>query len=88
MPRSMEELIAQAAELADDFEQYEPDEDDRLHSPLLELRRAAWRRAQIEGEVLEAVRSARAAGASWARIGEQLGTSGEAARQRYADAMP
>lgn len=82
----MDDLIAQADELADAFENYEPDDADRVDSPLLQLRRAAWRRAQVERDLLEAVRAARVAGESWARIGEQLGTSGEAARQRYADA--
>jgi hypothetical protein len=32
-----------------------------------------------------AVRAARADGHSWAAIGAMLGTSGEAARQRYSD---
>lgn len=86
MPRSIDDLIAQADEFADAFEDYGPDDSDRVESPLLQLRRAAWRRAQIEHDVLDAVRTARDAGESWARIGEQLGTSGEAARQRYADA--
>lgn len=86
MPRSIDDLIAQADEFADAFEDYDLDDSDRIDSPLLQLRRAAWRRAQIEHDVLDAVRTARHAGASWARIGEQLGTSGEAARQRYADA--
>ncbi len=86
MPRSMDELISQADELEKAFEDYEPSDDDRLDSPLLQLRRAAWRRAQTERDLLAAVRTARDAGESWARIGEQLGTSGEAARQRYADA--
>ena len=64
----------------------EPVDADRVDSPLLQLRRAAWRRAKVERDLRDAVRTARDAGESWARIGEQLGTSGEAARQRYADA--
>lgn len=85
MPRSIDELLAQADELADQFEHYEPDDDDRAEPTLMALRRAAYRRALIERELVEMVRHARKAGASWSKIGKELGTSGEAARQRYAD---
>lgn len=83
MPRSIDDLVAQAHELADEFERYEPREDDRGEPALLALRRAAYRRALIERELVERVQQAREAGASWSRIGNELGTSGEAARQRY-----
>lgn len=85
MPRSIDELIARADELADAFEQYDPKGSDRGEPPLMTLRRAAYRRALVERELVDAVSSARASGASWAKIGDELGTSGEAARQRYAD---
>ena len=85
MPRSIDELIARADELADQFEDYQPDDEDRGEPTLMALRRAAYRRALIERELVEMVRHARAAGASWSKIGNELGTSGEAARQRYAD---
>jgi len=85
MPRSIDDLIAQADELADEFERYEPREDDRREPTLMALRRAAYRRALIERDVIEMVRQARGAGASWTKIGKELGTSGEAARQRYGD---
>jgi hypothetical protein len=85
MPRSIDDLIAQADELADEFERYEPRDDDRGEPPLMALRRAAYRRALIERELIEMVQQARAAGASWTKIGKELGTSGEAARQRYGD---
>jgi hypothetical protein len=39
--------------------------------------------AQAERDISEAVAVARAEGHSWAAIGAMLGTSGEAARQRY-----
>lgn len=84
MPRSMDDLLAQADELADTFERYDPDEEDRGEPAELALRRAAYRRALAERELVDAVTTARAAGMTWARIGTQLGTSGEAARQRYA----
>ena len=84
MPRSMEDLLAQADALADAFERFEPDDADRGEPATFALRRAAYRRAMAERELVDAVTTARAAGITWARIGEQLGTSGEAARQRYA----
>lgn len=85
MPRSIDDLIAQADALADEFEDYEPTDDDRGEPALMALRRAAYRRAFIERELVEMVRHARESGASWSKIGKELGTSGEAARQRYAD---
>ncbi len=86
MPRSIDELVAQAEDLADEFEDYEPKQVDRRDEPpLMALRRAAYRRAVVERELLESVRRARRAGASWAQVGKELGTSGEAARQRYGD---
>lgn len=81
----MDELIARADELAEEFEHYDPRDGDRGEPPLMALRRLAYRRSLIEKELADAVREAREAGASWAKIGRELGTSGEAARQRYAD---
>ncbi|WP_240759486.1 hypothetical protein [Phytoactinopolyspora endophytica] len=83
MPRSIDELIARADELADQFEAYEPRQEDRGEPTLMALRRVAYRRSLVERELADAVRDARDAGASWAKIGDELGTSGEAARQRY-----
>ena len=86
MPRSIDELVARADELADQFEDYDPRPEDRGEEPpMMALRRAAYRRAVIERELLESVRRARQSGASWAQVGQELGTSGEAARQRYGD---
>ena len=84
MPRSIDDLLARADELADRFEEFEPHEDQRGEPAVMALRRAAYRRALIERELVESVRRARESGVSWARIGAELGTSGEAARQRYA----
>ncbi len=47
------------------------------------LERAALGRARSERQVIDAVIAARAAGASWQRIGKLLGTSAQAAQQRY-----
>jgi hypothetical protein len=46
------------------------------------LRAAAFRRAQTEADLLEAVKQAISAGEPWKVIGEAVGTTGEAARQR------
>lgn len=86
MPRSIDELMARAEELAAEFEDYDPEPGDRGDEPpLTALRRAAYRQALIERELLQSVRRARESGASWAQVGKELGTSGEAARQRYGD---
>lgn len=84
MPRSLEQILAQADELADRFEQHQPHEDEiRDAAALRKVRAAALQRAQAEADVVEAVKHARADGHSWQAIGGLLGTSGEAARQRY-----
>jgi hypothetical protein len=86
MPRSLEEILAHADELADAFEAYEPNsEDERKASSLMALRLAAIRRADADRVLLEAVADARRRHTSWAAIGALLGTSGEAARQRYGE---
>ena len=84
MPRTTEEIIHQAEELATRFEDHEPDADEvRDASALRELRHAFLARAEAERRVTDAVRRARAEGHSWASIGAMIGTSGEAARQKY-----
>lgn len=85
MPRSIHEMIARANKIADQFEDYEPRQEDRHEPPLMALRRIAYRRVLIERELADAVREARKSGESWTKIGNELGTSGEAARQRYSD---
>jgi hypothetical protein len=47
------------------------------------LQRAAIARARSERQIVEAVIAARATGMSWQRSGERLGTSVQAAQQRY-----
>lgn len=84
MPRSMQEIIDHAEQLADRFETYEPDPNDRRDpQPLESIRSAAAERAHAEATLVEAIPKAREAGYSWGAIGALLGTSGEAARQRY-----
>ena len=89
MPRTAEEIINQAEDLAARFEDHEPDHGDiRDASALRELRQAFLARAEAEQRVTDAVRRARADGHSWASIGAMVGTSGEAARQRYGQKSP
>jgi hypothetical protein len=85
MPRTVQDILDHADELAKRFENYEPTpQDERDPRALLALRDAALSRSNAERSIRAAVDSARAHGYSWALIGSMLGTSGEAARQRYA----
>jgi hypothetical protein len=90
MPRSTQEIIEHAAELARKFEEHEPAaKGERLSGEaLIHLRRAALERAHAERHVVESVRLARKDGLPWSAIGATLGTSGEAARQRYGERIP
>lgn len=84
MPRTVHEILAHADELAQRFADYEPSADDERDShSYLKLRDAVLSRSQAERSITDAVAGARAHGYSWAAIGSLLGTSGEAARQRY-----
>ncbi len=83
MPRTIQEILDHADDLAKRFEEYEPvDSDERSVAEYL-LQRAALARARTERQSLEAVEAARADGCSWAGIGALLGTSARAAQQRY-----
>lgn len=83
MPKSLRWILDHADELADRFEAFDPElaSEVPVHEHLLE--RAALARAQCERDIVEAVKDARANGTSWLRIGEILGTSAQAAQQRY-----
>jgi hypothetical protein len=84
MPRSAEEIRAHADELARQFEDYDPQPGDiRDARALRDIAAAFTRRAAADRQLADAVSVARAEGHSWAAIGAMLGTSGEAARQRY-----
>lgn len=84
MPRTADEILSQADELAKRFEDHEPVADNIKDAEVLRKVRGAFqRRAASERELSDAVMAARAEGHSWAAIGAMLGTSGEAARQRY-----
>ena len=83
--RSIADIAARADEFAYAFENYDPrpgDEDAPL-PPIMAVKLAAWRRDTAERELAEAVHAAREQQLSWREVGEAIGTSGEAARQRY-----
>ena len=84
MPRTIQEILDHAEELADHFEHNPPDPADMVDATALHaVRDAVVNRAKAEEAIVTAVEAARAAGHTWPRIGAILGTSGEAARQRY-----
>lgn len=71
-------------ELAQKAMDYEPKpEDERDPQPFRRLLETGAQRARLEAEVAEAVGAARKAGYSWAMIGSAIGTTGQAASQRY-----
>ena len=87
MPRSIQDILDHADELAARFENYEPDPADERPVEEYLLERAALARARSERQIVEAIIAARAKNVSWTRIGELLGTSAQAAQQRYRDVI-
>lgn len=86
MPRTTQEIIDHAEQLARKFEEYDPNPDDVNDAgELRTLRQAVLTRAEAERYVADAVTAARRAGHAWSAVGAMLGTSGEAARQRYGE---
>lgn len=83
MPRSIQEILDHADELAQRFEDYDPEPDDERPVEEYLLERAALARARGERQIVDAVTAARTKGVPWQRIGELLGTSAQAAQQRY-----
>lgn len=86
MPRSVDEILQHADELAARFEDYEPSEANELDAGVVAaLRGAVQERSDAERHMIDAIRIARESGMSWSTIGLFVGTTGEAARQRYSD---
>ena len=73
-------VLDHADELAKRFEDYEPAPGDERPVEEYLLQRAALARARSEQQIIVA---ARIAGTSWQKIGAILGTSAQAAQQRY-----
>jgi hypothetical protein len=89
MPRSVQEILDHAQELAARFEDYDPDPSDARDTEVLgALREAVFARSQAERTLADIVRKAHEQGYSWRSIGALLGTSGEAARQKYGERGP
>jgi len=88
MRRNLEALIANADALADQFESYEPkpEDFDAALPPLMAVKLAAFKRDAAERDLAKAVEAAREQKVSWRKLGEAIGTSGEAVRQRYTHA--
>lgn len=84
MPRSVKEILEHADELAQRFEDYQPSAaDERDPEVFQHLRDAVLSRSAAERTLRDAVDDARKHGYSWSYIGSLIGTTGEAARQRY-----
>ena len=65
MPRSIQDILDHADELAERFEGYEPGEGDERSVEEYLLERAVLTRARSERQIVDAVVAARAAGISW-----------------------
>lgn len=84
MPRTVQDILDHADTLAQRFENYEPAPgEERDPRAFAALRDAVLSRSEAERSVKAAVDDARADGYSWELIGSLIGTTGEAARQRY-----
>jgi hypothetical protein len=89
VPRTVEEILAHADDLARRFEEGNLGAGHIVSgASLREVRKAFEAKARAERELADAVTVARAEGHSWSAIGGMLGTSGEAARQRYGQPTP
>lgn len=83
MPRSIQDILDHAHELAKRFEDLDADQTEEIPVEEYLLQRAVVTRARSEQQLLDAVITARTAGLSWQKIGKVLGTSAQAAQQRY-----
>lgn len=83
MPRSLEEALAQADELAAEFEALDPTDATHIDPAEYALQRAARARARAEREVADAVVDARRHDVPWRTIGESLGVTPQSAQRRY-----
>ena len=83
MPRSIQDILDHADELAKRFQDFDPDHADEIRVEEYLLQRAVVTRARSEQQLMDTVVNARSAGLSWQKIGALLGTSAQAAQQRY-----
>jgi hypothetical protein len=87
MPRSLQEILDHADEIADRLERGEYDANPHDARGTRLIIDALERRASAERDIVDGVALARADGLDWRTIGVFLGTTGEAARQRYGPAI-
>ena len=83
MPRSIQDILDHADDLAKRYEDFDPDHAKEIPVEEYLLQRAVVARARTEQQLVDTVISARGAGLSWQKIGAILGTSAQAAQQRY-----
>lgn len=83
MPRTLQEIFDNAEQLADLFESDVPTSWPEQPVADYLLEQAVRHRASTETDVRDAVIRARQDEMTWKRIGEFLGTSAQAAQQRY-----
>jgi hypothetical protein len=83
MPRSIQDILDHADELAKHFENLDPEHAEELPVEEYLLQRAVVARARSEQQLVDTVITARGSGLSWQKIGAILGTSAQAAQQRY-----
>ena len=87
MLRTIQEILDHADEVARRLEAYDPSSADERPVEEFLLEQAVLERARGERELTEAVTAARVKGVTWHRIGEILGTSPQAAHQRYGEVV-
>ncbi len=89
-PRTLEEMLAAVEEITGQLAAEAARTSGALEplDPLAAVAAAFESRAWAEKHLADRIAEARAAGCSWASIGAMLGTSGEAARQRYGKGRP
>lgn len=89
MPRTLQQIVEDEDRIARLLEDYEPDpSDERDPEVFRSLLVASAERVRAESALSDAVTQARAGGFSWSLIGSAIGTSGQAAQQRYGAAPP
>ena len=83
MPRSIQDILDHADELAKRFDDFDPEQATDIPVEEYLLQRAVVARARSEQQLIDSVINARTAGLSWQKIGALLGTSAQAAQQRF-----
>ena len=83
MPRSIQDILDHADAIAQRYFEFEPDGAAEIPVEEYVLQRSVVARARSEQQLLDAVVHARGAGMSWHAVGAILGTSAQAAQQRY-----